>query len=76
MSLMILQSPFQNTMRVPIGEGPTSTEMLAFDGWPPLANWSIEDVTAMIYKFGRLMLWENDANNLERIIAKVRCTKL
>jgi hypothetical protein len=64
-------------MRASIGEGPTSTEKcwLLMVG-PSLANCSIEDVTAMIYKFGRLLLWENDANNLGRIIAKVRCTEL
>jgi hypothetical protein len=42
----------------------------------PLDNWSTEDVTAIISKFGRLILWENDAENKGRIIAKIRCSEL
>jgi hypothetical protein len=45
-------------------------------GWPPLDNWSTEDVTAIVYKFGRLIIWENDANCKGRILAKVRCAEL
>jgi hypothetical protein len=43
---------------------------------PPLDNWSTEDVTAVVCKFGRLLVWENDERNKGRIIAKVRCTEL
>jgi hypothetical protein len=43
---------------------------------PPLDNWSTEDVTAIVCKFGRLLAWENDEYNVGRILAKVRCTKL
>jgi hypothetical protein len=43
---------------------------------PPLDNWSIEDVTTVVCKFGLLLVWENDERNKGRIIAKVRCTKL
>jgi hypothetical protein len=43
---------------------------------PPLDNWSTEDVTAIVCKFGRLLAWENDATNKGRIIAKVRCSEL
>jgi hypothetical protein len=43
---------------------------------PPLDNWSTEDVTAIVCKFGRLLAWENDEFNVGRLLAKVRCTKL
>jgi hypothetical protein len=43
---------------------------------PPLDNWSTEDVTAIVYNFGRLIIWENDANHKGRILAKVRCAEL
>jgi hypothetical protein len=43
---------------------------------PPLDNWYTEDITAVISKFGRLILWENDAENKGRIIAKIRCSEL
>jgi hypothetical protein len=43
---------------------------------PPLDNWSTEDVTAIVCKFGRLIIWENDANYKGRILAKVRCSEL
>jgi hypothetical protein len=43
---------------------------------PPLDNWSTEDVTAVVCKFGHLLVWENDERNKGRIIAKVRCTEL
>jgi hypothetical protein len=42
----------------------------------PLDNWSTEDVTAIVCKFGRLIIWENDANYKGRILAKVRCAEL
>jgi hypothetical protein len=37
---------------------------------PPLDNWSTEDVTAIVCKFGRLIIWENDANHRGRILAR------
>jgi hypothetical protein len=43
---------------------------------PPLDNWSTEDVTAIVCKFGRLIIWENDANYKGGILAKVRCSEL
>jgi hypothetical protein len=43
---------------------------------PPLDNWYTEDITAVISKFGRLILWENNAENKGRIIAKIRCSEL
>jgi hypothetical protein len=43
---------------------------------PPLDNWSTEDITAMVSKFGRLIIWENDAENKGRILAKIRCSEL
>jgi hypothetical protein len=43
---------------------------------PPLDNWSTKDVTAIVCKFGRLIIWENDANYKDRILAKVRCAEL
>jgi hypothetical protein len=33
-------------------------------------------MTAMVSKFGRLIIWENDAENKGRIIAKIRCAEL
>jgi hypothetical protein len=39
-------------------------------------NWSTEDVTAVVCKFGHVLVWENDERNKGRIIAKVRCTEL
>jgi hypothetical protein len=42
----------------------------------PLDNWSTEDVTSIVCKFGRLIIWENDANHRGRILAKVRCVEL
>jgi hypothetical protein len=43
---------------------------------PPLDNWSTEDVTAVVCKFGHLLVWENDERHKGRIIAKVICTEL
>jgi hypothetical protein len=43
---------------------------------PPLDNWSTEDVSSVVYKFGRLLVWENDANHKGRILAKIRCDQL
>jgi hypothetical protein len=43
---------------------------------PPLDNWSTEDVTAVVCKFGHLLVWENDERNKGRIIAKFKCTEL
>jgi hypothetical protein len=33
-------------------------------------------VTAIVSKFGRLIIWENDAENKGRILAKIRCPEL
>jgi hypothetical protein len=43
---------------------------------PPLDNWSSEDITSVVCSFGRLIMWENDADNKGRILAKVRCDEL
>jgi hypothetical protein len=43
---------------------------------PPLDNWSTKDVNAIVCKFGRLIIWENDANYKGGILAKVRCSEL
>jgi hypothetical protein len=43
---------------------------------PPLDNWSSKDITSVVCSFGRLIMWENDAENKGRILAKVRCDEL
>jgi hypothetical protein len=43
---------------------------------PPLDNWSTKDVTTIVSKFGRLIIWENDAENKGSILAKIRCPEL
>jgi hypothetical protein len=58
------------------GEGPTWIENVGFFLSFPLDNWSTEDVTDVVCKFGRLLACENDANHKGRIMAKIRCTHL
>jgi hypothetical protein len=38
---------------------------------PPLDNWSTEDVTAVVCKFGRVLVWENDERNKGRTLQRL-----
>ena len=42
----------------------------------PLDNISTEDISHMLCRVGKLLVWEKDPTNKARVLVKVRCTEL